>query len=95
LKGVKSLNAQSLKKKKCCFSCKEFPCKLFKDGFDWNLDEFPLMKEFKIGTVKWRPYSKEYLMLFKIGKKIKKKNKSDEISKRNQKSKKQKSSCES
>ena len=77
LEGCKIAECAKSKKKKCCFSCKEFPCKLFEDGFDWNLDEFPLMKEFKIGTVKWKPYSKEYLMLFKIGKKIKKKNNSN------------------
>ena len=73
LEGCKIAEYAKSKKKKCCFSYKKFPCKLFEDGFDWNLDEFPLIKEFKIDIVKWRSYSKEYLMLFKIGKKIKKK----------------------
>jgi len=54
-----------------CFYCKKFPCKLFEKGFDWDLDKFPLMEEFKLGIVKWKPYSKEYINLFKIGKKIK------------------------
>ena len=64
------------KKIRYCFFCKKFPCKLFEKGFDWNLDEIPLLKEFKLGTVKWRPYSKEYIQLFKIGNKISNKKKS-------------------
>ncbi|MCD6547168.1 MAG: DUF3795 domain-containing protein [Nanoarchaeota archaeon] len=53
---------------KCCFLCKDFPCKLFEEGFDWNLAEIPEFKEFKLGTIKWKPYSKEYIKLFKLGK---------------------------
>ncbi len=58
----------SSKNIKCCFLCKDFPCKLFEEGFDWNLDEIPEFKEFKLGIVKWKPYSKEYIKLFKLGK---------------------------
>lgn len=65
------------KKIRYCFSCKEFPCKLFEEGFDWDLDEFPDMKEFKLGIVKWRPFSKEYIQLFKIGNKISEKKKTN------------------
>ena len=64
------------KKIRYCFFCKEFPCKLFEKGFDWNLDKIPLLKKFKLGTVKWKPYSKEYIQLFKIGNKISNKRKS-------------------
>ena len=56
-----------------CFNCEEFPCKLFEEGFDWNLDEIPEFKEFKLGTVKWKPYSDEYIRLFKLGKEESKK----------------------
>ncbi len=49
-----------------CFLCKEFPCKIFEDGFDWNLDEIPNLKKYKLGTVKWKPYSREYIELFKL-----------------------------
>ncbi|UCD04568.1 MAG: DUF3795 domain-containing protein [Candidatus Woesearchaeota archaeon] len=49
-----------------CFLCKEFPCKLFEEGFDWNLDEIEILKKYKLGTVKWTPYSKEYIKLFKL-----------------------------
>ena len=51
-----------------CFLCEKFPCKLFEEGFDWNLDKIPEFKEFKLGTVKWKPFSKEYIKLFKLGK---------------------------
>jgi len=53
------------RKIKCCFLCNKFPCKLFEEGFDWNLDEIPALKEFRLGIVKWKPYSKEYVDLFK------------------------------
>lgn len=53
---------------KCCFLCEDFPCKLFEEGFDWNLDEIPGFKEFNLGTVKFKPYSKEYIKLFKLNK---------------------------
>ena len=52
----------------CCFLCKDFPCKLFEEGFDWNLDEIPEFKEFKLGIVKWKPYSKWYIKLFRLDK---------------------------
>lgn len=58
------------KKQRCCFLCKEFPCKLYEEGFDWNLDKFDDLKKFKLGIVKWKPYDKEYIRLFKIGKEI-------------------------
>lgn len=54
-----------------CFLCKDFPCKLFEKGFDWNLDEIPNLRKFKLGVVKWKPFSKEYIMLFKLKKKNK------------------------
>ena len=65
------------KKIRYCFSCKEFPCKLFEEGFDWDLDKFPALKDFKLGVVKWKPYSKEYIQLFKIGNKISEKKKAN------------------
>ena len=55
-----------------CFFCNDFPCKLFDEGFDWNLNEFSVLEEFSPGIVKWKPYSKEYINLFKMLKKIRK-----------------------
>lgn len=54
-----------------CFLCEEFPCNLFKHGFDWNLDKFSELKKFNLGTVKWKPYSKQYIELFRLAKKEK------------------------
>lgn len=52
-----------------CFLCDEFPCNLFEKGFDWDLDAFSSLKEFKLGVVKWKPYSDVYIKLFKMVKK--------------------------
>jgi len=52
----------------CCFLCESFPCKLFEEGFNWNLDEIPEFKKFKLGVVKWKPYSKLFIKLFKLWK---------------------------
>ncbi len=52
-----------------CFFCNDFPCNLFEDGFDWDLNEFSVLEEFSPGVVKWKPYSKEYISLFKMLKK--------------------------
>jgi len=71
LEECKIVQCAKSKNIRYCFLCKEFPCKLFEEGFDWNLDEFPLLKKFKLGTVKWKPYSKEYIKLFKLGEKLK------------------------
>ncbi len=60
-----------------CFRCKDFPCKLFEEGFDWDLDKFPDLKKYKLGVVKWKPYDKEYIRLFKIGREIGKKSKDE------------------
>lgn len=68
LKDCKILQCAKTKNVRYCFLCKNFPCKLFEDGFDWNLDGFPELKKYKLGTVKWKPYSREYLSLFKLGK---------------------------
>ena len=46
---------------------------LFEEGFDWNLDEIPQFKEFKLGTIKWKPFSDSYILLFKLGKEKSKK----------------------
>ena len=56
-----------------CFLCDEFPCNLFENGFDWDLDAFSGLKEFKLGVVKWKPYSDAYIQLFKMVKKNKEK----------------------
>ena len=47
-----------------CFLCEEFPCKMFQNGFEWNLDTFPDFKKYNLGTVKWKPYSRHYIKLF-------------------------------
>ena len=49
-----------------CFLCEEFPCRLFEEGFDWDLNEFPVFKRVNYGTVRWRPYSIEYIRFFKV-----------------------------
>ena len=67
LKDCKIVQCGNKRKIRYCFSCNDFPCKLFKEGFDWNLDKIPDLKKFKLGTVKWKPYSEEYLKLFKLG----------------------------
>jgi len=75
LEKCKIIQCAKSKNIRYCFLCKEFPCKLFKEGFDWNLNEIPEFKKFKLGTVKWKPYSKEYIELFTLGKKeVNKKN---------------------
>ena len=58
-----------------CFFCNDFPCKIFEEGFDWDLNEFSFLKEHSPGIVKWKPYSKEYINLFKLVKKKNTKNK--------------------
>ena len=77
LKECKIVQCAESKNIRYCFLCKEFPCKLFEDGFDWNLDEFESLKKFKIGVVKWKPYDKEYIRLFKLNKKINEKKKKE------------------
>ena len=72
LRGCKIVRCAKEKNIRFCFLCKKFPCKLYEEGFDWNLNKFHNLKKFKLGTVKWKPYSKEYIMLFKMGKKLKK-----------------------
>jgi len=39
-----------------CFSCKEFPCRLFEEGFDWDISGEPLV---------WKPYGDAYIKFFK------------------------------
>ena len=56
-----------------CFLCKEFPCKIFEKGFDWDLDVFPSLKEFSPGIVKWKPFDDTYIQFFKMVKKNRKK----------------------
>jgi len=70
LEDCKIVQCAKSKNIRYCFKCNKFPCKLFEEGFDWNLDNLPLLKKFKLGTVKWKPYDKEYIKLFKIGKKL-------------------------
>ncbi len=48
-----------------CFTCPEFPCKLFEEGFDLNFDEIPEYETIKLGTVKWKPYSEEFIHYIK------------------------------
>lgn len=66
LKECKIVQCAESKKQECCFLCKDFPCKLHEKGFDWNLDKIPELKKYNLGTVKWKPYSKEYIKLFKL-----------------------------
>lgn len=69
LNNCKILKCAKDKKVEYCFFCNKFPCKLFEEGFDWNLNEFTYLDEFSPGIVKWKPYSKEYINLFKMAKK--------------------------
>lgn len=66
LKDCKIGQCARSKGKRHCFLCKDFPCKLFEEGFDWDLDKIPELKKFKLGTVKWKPYSRAYVKLFKL-----------------------------
>jgi len=66
LKDCKIVQCAKKKGRRYCFLCKEFPCKFYEKGFEWNLDKIPSLKEFKLGIVKWKPYSKEYIKLFKL-----------------------------
>jgi hypothetical protein len=50
--------------------CEDFPCKLFEEGFDWNLDELPLSGQFHLGTVRWKPYDREYIRMFRRAKEM-------------------------
>ncbi len=68
LEECKIVQCAKSKNIRYCFLCEEFPCKLFEEGFDWNLDEIPEFKEFKLGTIKWKPFSDSYILLFKLGK---------------------------
>ena len=76
LKDCKILQCAKSKNIRYCFLCEEFPCKLFEEGFEWNLDSFPELKKYKLGTVKWKPYDIEYIKLFKLGKEKKSEKKS-------------------
>jgi hypothetical protein len=49
------------KKIRYCFLCNGFPCKLYTKGFDWATEVFGLIK-------KWKPYSEQYIKMFKIAK---------------------------
>ncbi len=56
----------SIKKNlKSCFFCEEFPCKLFEQGFPWDLSEFSSSKNPPKEIVQWKPYSETYIALFK------------------------------
>jgi len=50
------------RKIKYCFYCDEFPCKIYKKGFSWDIEDKPVI---------WKPYSREYIKLFEIAKKKK------------------------
>ncbi|MHA1401933.1 MAG: DUF3795 domain-containing protein [Candidatus Heimdallarchaeaceae archaeon] len=78
LKECKIVQCAKSKKIRYCFLCKEFPCKLFEEGFGWNLDEVPGLEKFKFGIIKWKPYSGEYIKLFKLNKEKLDKDKSSE-----------------
>ncbi len=45
---------------RCCFECKDFPCKLHSEGFIWETEEF--------GKLKWKVYSDVFLSIFKKAK---------------------------
>ena len=77
LKNCKIVQCAESKKIKCCFSCKEFPCNLYEEGFDWDMNEFPLLKPYKLGVVKWKPYDKCYIKNLKIDKEIRERKKLD------------------
>lgn len=42
---------------KNCFNCKDFPCKLHINGFDWHTEEY--------GKIRWKVYSDILLNMFK------------------------------
>jgi len=66
LKDCKIRKCAISNKKRYCFKCKQFPCKLYEKGFKWDLNSFDNIKEFKLGKVLFKPYSKEYVALFKL-----------------------------
>lgn len=43
---------------KSCLSCKDFPCKIHIDGFNWQTEEY--------GEIKWKVYSDILLNIFKL-----------------------------
>ena len=51
------------KKIKYCFYCAQFPCRLYRKGFQWDIEGEPVI---------WKPYSPEYVKMFGIAKKLKK-----------------------
>jgi hypothetical protein len=72
LKDCKILQCAEEKNIRYCFFCEKFPCKLYEEGFDWDLNSFSTLVEFSPGVVKWKPYSKEYIYMFKMLNKRKK-----------------------
>ena len=40
---------------KFCFQCEKFPCKLYKEGFEWVTEEY--------GRLRWKPYSDAFIMI--------------------------------
>ena len=56
------------KKQKYCFLCADFPCELYENGFEWNLDDFPTLSDTEWGTIRWKPYSDVYIKVFKFWK---------------------------
>jgi hypothetical protein len=73
LKGCKIHQCAKSKDINFCFLCYHFPCDLFEKGFDWNLNDFSTLEEYKPGIVKWKPFSDVYIHLFKMVKKNRKK----------------------
>ena len=41
---------------RCCFFCEEFPCRVHREGFEWETLEF--------GKLRWRVFSDVFLSIF-------------------------------
>lgn len=41
---------------KCCLNCKDFPCELHVNGFDWYTEDY--------GKIRWKVYSDILLKMF-------------------------------
>ena len=56
IEACKYANCAGRKNLRCCLECKDFPCKLHREGFVWETEEF--------GKLNWKVFSEVFLRVF-------------------------------
>lgn len=67
LEGCEILRCARARGMDYCFDCVEFPCGKHTEGFEWDLDEIPEVRESGVsqGVVRWRVYSRCFLSFYR------------------------------